>query len=459
MKTTKIFDIYKNKEELSQLEKIKVSGWVKSVRPSKNIIFLTLNDGSCLENLQVIFSPNLAEELKKINFASSLIVNGKLNLTPERKQICELQAQEIELANQVEENYPFQKQNIPLEVVRIFPHLRTKTNYFLVLFRLRHSISKAIHDFFHQEGFYYVSTPIITSNDTEGTGELFNISTNEKEPFFPRPAKLTVSGQLQAEALAQGLGKVYTFSPCFRAEKSHTTRHLAEFWMVEPEMVFVDLEETTNLAERLIKYVINYVLDNNSYELEYLENYGENKENEKKKVKKEIISKLKKITHGEFKKIDYNKVIEILERNRGNFVFNDIKWGMDLQSEHEKYLCQHFGNIPVFVINYPIELKAFYMKNNPDGETVACFDLLFPQIGEMIGGSMREDNYQVLVEKAQKIGLDIDNLTWYFDLRKYGYAPSSGFGLGLERLIMFISGTENIRDTIAFPRFPRKLEF
>ncbi|MCE8159165.1 MAG: asparagine--tRNA ligase [Candidatus Moeniiplasma glomeromycotorum] len=444
-----IKEIYRSAEKLSQLEKIKVGGWVKSVRQNK---FIELNDGSCLQNLQLICPPNLVEKIKQINFGSSLIVSGKLILTPERVQSCELQVQEIEFIRPSGENYPLQKKNFPLEVVRNFPHLRAKTNYFSTIFRLRHSISKAIHDFFHQESFYYVPTPIITSSDTEGAGELFSVTTGDKEPFFPKTAKLTVSGQLQAEALAQGLGRVYTFAPCFRAEKSHTTRHLAEFWMVEPEMTFADLESIINLAERMIKYVVNYVLDNNSLELKYLENYD--KEN-----KKELVEKLKKLANADFKKIDYGESIKVLEKNKKGFVFNDIKWGMDLQSEHEKYLCQHFGNLPVFVINYPVELKAFYMKNNPDGKTVAGFDLLFPEIGELIGGSMREDNYQILQEKARKIGLDINNLNWYLTLRQSGYAPSGGFGLGLERLIMLISGTENIRDTIAFPRYPKHLDF
>ncbi|RHZ36417.1 asparagine--tRNA ligase [endosymbiont GvMRE of Glomus versiforme] len=348
---------------------------------------------------------------------------------------------------------PLQKNKVPLEVVRESLHLRAKTNYFLIIFRLRHSINKAIHDFFYQEEFYYISTPIITSNDTEGAGETFNIATDKKEFFFSKPAKLTVSGQLQAEALAQGLGRVYTFSPCFRAENSHTTRHLAEFWMVEPEMIFADLETIINLAEKMIKYVINFVLDNNSAELEYLENYD--KEN-----KKEIINKIKKIsrTSFRFKKISYNECIRILEKNKKTFAFDNIEWGMDLQSEHEKYLCQHFDNSPVFITDYPASLKAFYMKNNSDGKTVACFDLLFPRVGEMVGGSVRESNHQVLKDKAQKTGLDINNLSWYFDLRKCGYAPSGGFGLGLERLLMFLTDTENIRDVIPFPRYSQHLE-
>ncbi|CAI2188695.1 6243_t:CDS:2, partial [Funneliformis geosporum] len=336
---TSIKDIYQSSESLSKLAKIKV----------------------------VVCPPDLAEKIKQINFGSSLIVNGKLKLTPERAQSCELQVREIEFINPSAGDYPLQKKSIPLEIVREYPHLRAKTNYFLTLFRLRHSISKAIHDFFHQENFYYVPTPIITSDDAEGAGELFNITTKEKEAFFSKPTTLTVSGQLQAEALTQGL-----------------------------EMAFTDLETIINLAKRLVKDVINYIITNNIKELEFLENYN----------RKETINKLKRILNNDFREVDYSE-------------------GMDLQSEHEKYLCQYFDNSPVFITNYPTDLKAFYMKNNPDEKTVACFDLLLPEIGELIGGN----------------------------LRKYGYAPSGGFGLGLERLIMFISGTENIRDTIAFPRY------
>ncbi|CAG8456828.1 5759_t:CDS:2 [Racocetra fulgida] len=354
-----IKEIYQKFQELSKLEKIAVGGWVKSIRESKEKIFITLNDGSTLKSLQIIVRKNFSQSnlLEKINFASTLLVSGKLTLTPERAQNCELRASKIELVNPTATYYPFQKKNIPLEIVRHYPHLRTKTNYFLALFRLRHSISKAIHDFFHQEGFYYVPTPIITSNDAEGAGEAFTITTDKKEPFFSQPASLTVSGQLHAEALAQGLA----------------------------EMAFADLEIIINLAEKMTKYVINYVLDNNGTELEYLENYD--KEN-----KKEIINKLKKIVDKKFERMDY--------------------------SEHEKYLCQYFNNAPVFVLNFPKEITAFYMKgralpetkNNSEKKIVACFDLLFPEIGELIGGSMREDNYQVLVEKARKIGLDTANL-------------------------------------------------
>ncbi|MDR1670361.1 MAG: asparagine--tRNA ligase [Spiroplasmataceae bacterium] len=450
VEATSIKDIYQHAKELTELKKIKVSGWVKSVRESKEVVFVVLNDGSTNDNLQIVIPQTYFlqnELLKKINFGSGLFVSGKIILTPQRKQSCELQAIEIIFVNSVADDYPFQKKDISLEAVRNYPHLRAKTNYFLALFRLRHSISKAIHDFFHQEGFYYVPTPIITGSDAEGAGEFFSIEDDKKDPFFPKRAGLTVSGQLQAEALVQGLGRVYAFSPCFRAEKSNTTRHLAEFYMIEPEMTCTKLATIISLAENLIKRVIKYVLDNNIGDLEFLESYHQ----------KQLINKLKNLLDSDFKIIKYAEVIEILETNKQNFVFNDIKWGMDLQSEHEKYLCQYF-NSPVFVTNYPVDLKAFYMKNNPGKKTVDCFDLLIPEIGELIGGSIRENDYETLKDKAQKIGLDTNNLSWYLDLRRYGYVPSGGFGLGLERLIMFISGTDNIRDTISFPRYPKHLE-
>ncbi|CAG8729478.1 16095_t:CDS:1 [Racocetra persica] len=299
------------------------------------------------------------------------------------------------------EERSLKKKNVPLEVIRNHPHRRAKTNYFLAIFRLRHSISKAIHDFFHQEGFYYVPTPIITSNDTEGTGGLFNINTNEEEPFFSKPVNLTVSGQLHAEALAQGLGQVYTFGPCFRADPSQTTRHLAEFWMVEAEATWTDLTQITDLAEKLIKYTINYVLANNNTELAYFEKFQQ----------KPIIAKLKNIVSTKFRHLNYEEGLRILTEAQNNFQQKNIFFGVDFQAEHEKYLCRHFGNQPLFILNYPEKLKPFYMKNNPDGKTVACFDLIFPEIGELIGGSGREDNYQILVDKAYQNSLDVDNLS------------------------------------------------
>lgn len=445
-----VFSIYQNLEKYNSTI-IQVQGWVKSIRESKEITFVSLNDGSTIENLQIVFNLqkfSQSEKLSQLNFGNGLVVKGKLVLTPQRKQLCELEVQEIIFSNQTDSDYPLQKKSLPLEVVRNHPHLRTKTNYFLAMFRLRSSLTFAIHQFFQQEEFHLVTTSIITSNDTEGVGELFTLITDDdkskNEGFFGKSAKLTVSGQLQAESLAQGLGKVYTFNPCFRAEKSHTTRHLAEFWMLEPEISFANLNDILELSEKLIKYIINYAITNNYRELEYFEKYG----------KKEIISKIKKITNESFQKIDYTEAVKILEKNKDKFICNKIYWGMDLQSEHEKYLCQYFDK-PVFVTNYPKELKAFYMKNNADGKTVACMDLLVPEIGELIGGSAREDNYSSLKEKA-KLNED---LNWYYDLRRYGYAPSAGFGLGFERLLMFLIGTENIRDTIPFPRYSKHLEF
>lgn len=315
---TTVKDIYQQAEKLSQLEEIKTSGWVKSIRKGKEVTFIVINDGTSFDNLQIIIPQEKFSQdtlLRKINFGASLMVNGKIILTPHLKQSCELQANKIESANSAAEDYPFQKKNIPLDVVRNFPHLRAKTNYFLAIFRLRHSISKAIHNFFDQEGFYYVSTPIITGSDAEGAGEFFSIEDNKKEPFFPKKASLTVSGQLQAEALAQGLGKVYTFSPCFRAEKSNTTRHLAEFYMIEPEMAFAELATIVSLAENLVKNVVKYILDNNANDLELLESYHQ----------KQVINKLRNLLELNFKKVKYAEVIEILEKNKHNFVFNDIK--------------------------------------------------------------------------------------------------------------------------------------
>jgi asparaginyl-tRNA synthetase len=427
---------------------LKVSGWVQSVRQNK---FIQIKDGSTLKTLQLVGSPNLTTPLKKmLKFGSHLQVQGQLILTPHQAQSCELKIEKIISLQTPDPDYPFQKQRIPLAIVRNYPHLRTKTNYFLALFRLRHSISKAIHDFFDQESFYYVPTPIITSNDAEGAGETFNLITKDQKSFFSKPAQLTVSGQLQAEALAQGLGQVYTFSPCFRAEKSHTTRHLAEFWMIEAELTpITNLKEVVKFTERLIKFIINSVLEKQTAELEYLEKYSE----------KEIISRLKKIKAEKFAWLDYTEAIEILKESKEKFGFSDLSWGQDLKSEHEKYLCKQQGDKPIFILNYPRDLKAFYMKEARGGKTVECFDLIFPQIGELVGGSIRESDYEVLKSKAEKVGIDTQGLAWYLDLRRFGYAPSGGFGLGLERLIMLISGTENIQDTLAFPVFHQHLEF
>jgi asparaginyl-tRNA synthetase len=436
-------------------KKIVLNGWIKSIRKGKENSFAILNDGSCFESIQIFFSPlfNQKEILNSLNFGSSIEIEGILKLTPEREQKFELIAEKIIDSRLTSEEYPLQKKILPISFIRDYPQFRARTNYFLAMFKLRSEVSKLINNFFEKNGFFYINTPIITSNDAEGGGESFSIETqNEEEQFFNKKANLTVSGQLHAEALAQGLGKVYNFSPCFRAEKSNTTRHLSEFWMIEAEAAFFNLEEIIKMTEKLIKHVINGVLKSNKSELEYFEKYNN----------KEIITELKDIAKKKFPIIKYTKCIKILkEKKKENpkfFQFNEIFWGMDMNSEHEKFLAEYF-NSPIFVINYPIDLKAFYMKENNDKKTVACMDLLFPKIGEMVGGSSREENYKILKDKSEKLNLENDSLNWYLDLRKNGYSPSAGFGLGLERLLMFLSKSENIKDTIAFPRFSKNLNF
>ncbi|WNE41733.1 MAG: Asparagine--tRNA ligase [Mycoplasmataceae bacterium] len=434
---------------------ISVNGWIKSIRNGKENSFVVLNDGSCFESLQVFFSSEFKQKelLKTLNFGSSIEIEGILKSTPERNQKFELKAEKINNFNPTSEEYPIQKKNLPISFIREYPQFRSRTNYFLAMFKLRSEVSKLINNYFSQNNFWYINTPIITSNDAEGGGESFSIENQkENEQFFSKKANLTVSGQLHAESLAQGLGKVYNFSPCFRAEKSNTTRHLSEFWMIEAEASFFDLKQIIDTAEKLIKYVISGVLKNSKSEITYFQEYSG----------KTIESELESILKKKFPRVTYKKSIEILkEKNQKDpnfFEFNEIFWGMDLNSEHEKYLCEHFDS-PIFVINYPIELKAFYMKENSDKKTVSCMDLLFPKVGEMIGGSAREEKYEILKLKSEKLGLENENLNWYLELRKNGYAPSAGFGLGLERLLMFLSKSDNIKDTIAFPRFPNSLNF
>lgn len=432
------------KKILNSSKNIKVKGWVKSIRYSKNIIFISIKDGSDLSFLQlVIFKDefNQLELINNLNFSSFLMVEGIL-IDSKGKQNFELKIIKIDFLNVSSNDYPLQKKNIPLETIRDHLHLRSKTNFFFNIFRLRHFVSKYIHYFFDREEFYYVNTPILTSTDAEGAGEFFEIKKNK---IFPDNLHLTVSAQLQAECLVQGLGKVYTFSPCFRAENSNTTRHLSEFWMIEPEIFFTDLISVINLAEKLIKEVIFKLLENNKNELFFLESY----------LNKKIIDNLKKVINISFKIIDYRESLKILRENKSIFDFKNFEWGVDLKSEHEKFICKYFDS-PVFIINYPSKLKAFYMKDKEDG-TVSCFDLLVPEIGELIGGSIREDNYEKLKNKIKES--NISNLSWYLNLRNYGYSKSGGFGLGLERLMMYITGVENIRDVIPFPRYPDHFDF
>lgn len=449
---------------------ITINGWVRSNRNSKKVGFLDLNDGSSINNLQVVYDPNLenTNNLTNVTTGSAVTITGNLILTPNAKQPFELKAITVTVYNICANDYPIQKKEHTNEFLREHAHLRVRTNTFLSLFKIRDQVSWSIHKFFHDNQFIYLHSPLITANDAEGAGENFIVTTitNDKyeKDFFGKKASLTVSGQLNAEAYAQSLQKVYTFGPTFRAEKSNTTRHAAEFWMVEPEFTFSNLQDNIILAQKLIKTVIRDVLNNCDSELKFLEQKQESKNEQS------LIEKLEKIADfkSDFKVITYTEVIELLlnaQKKRKKFEFNEIKWGIDLQSEHERYLCEEITKQPTFVINYPQTIKAFYMKLNPidsnhsQQKTVAAMDLLVPGIGELIGGSVREDNYEQLLKNKTQFKIEGNDLQWYFDLRKYGYAPSAGFGLGLERFLMFITGINNIRDVIPFPRTPNNLLF
>lgn len=460
-----------NNDKTKKIPKqITVNGWVRSNRNSKKVGFLDLNDGSSIHNLQVVYDPNLASNnnLTTITTGSAITITGNLILTPNAKQPFELKAISATIYNICANDYPIQKKEHTNEFLRENAHLRVRTNTFLALFKIRDQVSWSIHKFFHDHQFIYLHSPIITANDAEGGGENFIVTTitNDKyeKDFFSKKALLTVSGQLNAETYAQSLQKVYTFGPTFRAEKSNTTRHAAEFWMIEPEFTFSNLQDNIMLSQNLIKTVISDVLNNCNSELKFLQ------EKQETKNKESLIEKLTSIANAktDFKIITYTQVIDLLltaQKKGKKFEFNNIKWGIDLQSEHERYLCEEITRQPTFVINYPQAIKAFYMKlnpidnNHPEQKTVAAMDLLVPGIGELIGGSVREDNYQQLLKNKNQFKIAGDDLQWYFDLRKYGYAPSAGFGLGLERFLMFITGTNNIRDVIPFPRTPNNLSF
>ncbi|WP_375317093.1 asparagine--tRNA ligase [Spiroplasma endosymbiont of Virgichneumon dumeticola] len=450
-------------------EQITINGWIRSNRNGKNVGFLDINDGSSVNNLQAVYNMKLEnwKACTSLTTGSAVSVSGNLLLTPGKSQPFELQITNIIIYNVADTNYPIQKKEHTNEFLRDNAHLRGRTNTFLAVFKIRDQVSWAIHKFFHEQNFVYLHSPIITANDAEGAGENFIVTTitNNKyqDDFFGQKASLTVSGQLNAEAYAQSLQKVYTFGPTFRAENSNTSRHAAEFWMIEPEFTFANLQDNIKLAQQLIKIVINDVLDNCLPELTWLE--------QKQVTKGQILIEKLKVVAGaksDFKVITYSEVIDLLinaQTAGKEFEFKDIKWGIDLQSEHERYLCEEITKQPTFVINYPQSIKAFYMKlnamdiNHPEQKTVAAMDLLVPGIGELIGGSVREDNYEQLLSNKKQFKIAGDDLQWYFDLRKYGYAPSAGFGLGLERLLMFITGISNIRDVIPFPRTPNNLSF
>ena len=438
-------------------QQVAVGGWVRSVRDSKTFGFIVLNDGSCFQTLQIVYSdklPNFAE-VSKMNVGTSLIVRGILTATPEAKQPFEIQAEEIEIEGISTPEYPLQKKRHTLEYLRTIPHLRQRTNTFMAVFRVRSILAYAIHKFYQEQGFVYVNTPLITSSDTEGAGEMFQVTTLDLEriasgeiktvdyskDFFCKPTFLTVSGQLNGESMMMALRNIYTFGPTFRAENSYTTRHAAEFWMMEPEMAFADLQDLMDNEEALLKYIIKYVLDNAPEEMKFFDSF----------VEKGLIARLQHIVDSEFARVTYTEAVEMLQKCGAKFE-NKVEWGIDLQTEHERYLTEQIYKRPVFVTDYPKDIKAFYMKQNPDGRTVAAVDCLVPGVGEICGGSQREDDYEKLLNRMEELGLDVAAYDWYLDLRRYGSVRHSGFGLGFERAVMYITGMQNIRDVIPFPR-------
>lgn len=444
---------------------INIKGWVRTKRGNKNVAFIAVNDGSIVHNVQVVVDiANFDEELlKKITTGACISVDGKLVKSMGQGQNVEIQAEKIVLYGEASpEDYPLQKKGHSLEFLREIAYLRPRTNTFGAIFRLRHAMAFAIHKYFNDHGFFYLHTPLITASDCEGAGEMFQITTMDlnnlpktedgnidyQKDFFGKQTSLTVSGQLEGELGALSLGKIYTFGPTFRAENSNTPRHLAEFWMIEPEVAFNDLEDNMNLAEDFLKYLIRYALDNCMDDLQFLNNMWD----------KELLDRLNFVLNNSFVRLKYTEAIDILLRAKKKFEF-PVAWGVDLQSEHERYLVEEHFKCPVILIDYPKDIKAFYMKQNDDGKTVRAMDVLFPKIGEIIGGSQREEDYNKLLTRIEELGIPQKDMWWYLDTRRWGSAPHSGFGLGFERLLLFITGMANIRDVIPFPRTPGNAEF
>ena len=456
MNLTTIKEIYKNRENYLDQE-VTVGGWVRSIRDSKAFGFIVLNDGSCFDTLQVVYHDTMENfsEICKVNVGAALIVKGTLVATPQAKQPFEIQATEVTVEGPSSADYPLQKKRHTFEYLRTISHLRPRTNTFQAVFRVRSLIAYAIHQYFQEQGFVYVHTPLITASDCEGAGEMFQVTTLDLEnvpknpdgtvdyaqDFFGKRASLTVSGQLNAENFAMAFGNVYTFGPTFRAEKSNTQRHAAEFWMIEPEMAFADLGDYMDNAEAMIKYVIRYVMDKCPNEMNFFNSF----------VDKGLKERLEHVASSDFARVTYTEAVKILEENNDKFDFK-VYWGCDLQTEHERYLTEQVYKRPVFVTDYPKEIKAFYMKQNDDGKTVAAMDCLVPGIGEIIGGSERENDYQKLLTRMNELGLSPEDYKFYLDLRKYGSTRHAGFGLGFERCVMYLTGMANIRDVIPFPR-------
>ena len=436
-------------------------GWVRTKRGNKNVALIALNDGSTIHNIQVVADTASFDEslLKEITTGACLKVTGTLVDSPASGQPVEIQARQIEIYGTADpDSYPLQKKGHTLEFLREIAHLRPRTNTFGAVFRIRHAMAYAIHKYFNDRGFYYWNSPLITASDAEGAGAMFRVTTlapgesDFNEDFFGRPTNLTVSGQLEGELAAMALGQIYTFGPTFRAENSNTPRHLAEFWMVEPEMAFYEIEDNMNLAEDFIKYLVNYALEHCADDLAFLE----------KMYDKELTERLRFVTANDFVRLTYTEGVRILEEARDakgvKFEF-PVFWGADLAAEHERYLVEQHFKRPVIMTDYPKEIKAFYMKQNEDGRTVRGMDVLFPKIGEIIGGSEREADYGKLVARMEEMGVPTDSMQWYLDTRRFGSAPHSGFGLGFERLVLFVTGMTNIRDVIPFPRTPKNAEF
>ena len=450
-------DLYMNKE-------VELSGWIRTIRDSKKFGFIELNDGTFFKNLQIVIDDSLDNftEVVKLNISSAITVQGELVESPGAKQPFELKAKQIVIEGPAAADYPLQKKRHSFEYLRTIAHLRPRTNTFSAVFRIRSLAAYAVHKFFQERGFVHVHTPIITSSDCEGAGEMFRVSTLDldnlkrnpdgsvdfSEDFFGKDAKLTVSGQLAAETYALAFRNVYTFGPTFRAENSNTPRHAAEFWMLEPEMAFADLNDNMDVAEAMLKYLINYCIENAPEEMEFFNKF----------IDRELMARLDNVVNSDFRRITYTEAIDILKKSKHDFKY-PVEWGCDLQTEHERYISEKVFHQPVFVINYPKEIKAFYMRLNDDQKTVAAMDLLVPGVGEIIGGSQREERYDYLVKRMEELGLDQEEYWWYLETRKYGTNKHAGYGLGFERAIMYITGLSNIRDVISFPRTVRSAEF
>lgn len=464
-KRVKIVDLLKDPSSVGIGKSLNIKGWVRTKRGNKNVAFIAVNDGSIIHSIQVVVDlANFDEEtLRLVTTGACISVNGLLVESVGSGQAVEIQASEIEVYGTADpETYPLQKKGHTLEFLREIAHLRPRTNTFGAVFRIRHHMAYAIHKFYNDRGFYYIHTPIITGSDAEGAGAMFKVTTldlhnlpktetgeiNYAEDFFGKSTNLTVSGQLEGELGALALSEVYTFGPTFRAENSNTPRHLAEFWMIEPEMAFYDIKDNMDLAEEFLKYLIRYALEHCIDDLEFLQ----------KMYDAELIERLKMVVENDFQRLDYTEAIDILLASGQKFEF-PVSWGVDLQSEHERYLVEKHFKKPVILTNYPKIIKAFYMKQNDDGKTVRAMDVLFPRIGEIIGGSQREENYEKLQARIQEMGIPEKDMWWYLETRKFGTAPHSGFGLGFERLILFVTGMANIRDVIPFPRTPLNAEF